>query len=120
MQSIGVTGIDATYYLTKDHARAVTFYRDVLGLHPTADVPGTFTEFEFPGGEAFGLYHAGEWEPSAGVMFAVPDLESAVARLKTAGVVFDQDGEITDIPSCKMAFAQDTEGNSFILHQRKA
>jgi predicted enzyme related to lactoylglutathione lyase len=119
MPSIGVTGIDATYYLTKDHARATAFYRDVLGLPVTMDVPGQFTEFEFPGGDAFGLYHAGEWSPSAGVMFAVPDVEAAVEQLKAQGVTFEQDGEITDIPSCKMAFAEDPEGNSFILHQRK-
>ncbi|MBV9647991.1 MAG: VOC family protein, partial [Candidatus Eremiobacteraeota bacterium] len=118
MSSVGITGIDATYYLTKDHERATKFYREVLGLKATVEVPGMFTEFEFPGGEAFGLYHAGEWSPSAGVMFAVPDVATAVEQLKGQGVQFDQDGEITDIPSCKMAFAEDTEGNSFILYQR--
>jgi predicted enzyme related to lactoylglutathione lyase len=119
MSTVAITGIDATYYLTKDHARAAAFYRDVLGLPVTVEVPGRFTEFEFPGGEAFGLYQAGEWSASSGVMFAVPDVEAAVGLLKAKGVKFEGDGDITDIPSCKMAFGEDTEGNSFILHQRK-
>jgi len=117
VSTISVTGIDAVYYLTKDHDRARAFYRDVLGLPVTMDVPGMFTEFEFSGGEAFGLYHSAEWSPSAGVMFAVPDIEAAVAALQAGGVAIH--GDITDTPVCKMAFAEDTEGNSFIVHQRK-
>jgi predicted enzyme related to lactoylglutathione lyase len=119
MSTIGITGIDATYYLTKDHGRATAFYRDTLGLPVSADMPDVFTEFEFPGGEAFGLYHSAEFEVSNGVMFAVPDIDAAVAALKAKGVKFGGDGEITDTPVCKMAFGEDTEGNGFILHQRK-
>jgi hypothetical protein len=34
-------------------------------------------------------------------------------------VTFDDDGKIEDTPVCWMAFAQDSEGNNFILHKRK-
>ena len=49
--STTITGIDATYYLAKDLVRATAFYRDLLGLTPTMEVPDFVTEFTFPGGE---------------------------------------------------------------------
>lgn len=119
MSTITVTGIDAVYYLTQDHERATAFYRDVFGLPVAMHHEGSLTEFVLPGGEAFGLYHAGEFHPSGGVMFAVPDMNEALAALKVANVKLEGDGEVTDTPVCLMAFGQDTEGNSFILHQAK-
>jgi predicted enzyme related to lactoylglutathione lyase len=113
-----VTGIDATYYLAKDLARATGFYKDMLGLIPTMETPDFVTEFTFAGGETFGLYKAGEFTPSGGVMFAVGDVKATMEQLKSRGVTFDED-EITDTPGCYMAFARDTEGNTFIIHQRK-
>jgi predicted enzyme related to lactoylglutathione lyase len=117
--STTITGIDATYYLAKDLVRATAFYRDLLGLTPTMEVPDFVTEFTFPGGETFGLYNSGEFTPSGGVMFAVPDAKATVEKLKAAGVKFGEDGELSDTPVCYMAFATDTEGNGFIIHQRK-
>ena len=52
-------------------------------------------------------------------MFAVPDAKATVEKLKAAGVKFGEDGELSDTPVCYMAFATDTEGNGFIIHQRK-
>lgn len=114
-----VTGIDATYYLAADLPRATKFYNDLLGMQPTMQQEDMFSEWTFPGGETFGLYkpHDGDVQASGGVMFAVGDLESAVSQHNARGVKFD--GEFTDTPACRMAFGHDTEGNSFILHQRK-
>jgi predicted enzyme related to lactoylglutathione lyase len=42
-----------------------------------------------------------------------------VAELRGRGVAFQADGEIEETPVCFMAFATDSEGNGFILHQRK-
>ncbi len=117
------TGIDAVYYMTQDFQRARTFYERVLGLVPTAEISGggggSFVEYDLPNGGTFGLgYMPGSpWHESGGVMFAVADVKAAVERARQAGanVQFD----FTELPSCDMAWATDTEGNSFCLHRRK-
>ncbi|MEO6835655.1 MAG: VOC family protein [Candidatus Tumulicola sp.] len=118
--TIGVTGIDATYYLAKDLERATEFYTKLLGFAPTMAFPGMASEWTFPSGVTFGLYRPEEdWHSGSGVMFNVPDVSAAVAAGKAGGVKFDDDGKIEDTPVCFMAFAQDSEGNTFILHQPK-
>ena len=113
-----ITGMDATYYLCKDLVRASNFYKDVLGLTPTLEVPDFVTEFTFPSGETFGLYKPEQFEPSGGVLFHVGDIKATVEKLKGKGVKFDEE-EMTETPVCFMAFAKDSEGNSFIIHQTK-
>ena len=115
-----VTGIDATYYYAADLQRATKFYTDLLGMEPTMTYESMVSEWTFPGGETFGLYKPHEEGPiqtSHGVMFAVPDAESAMSQHKSRGVKFT--GKLEDTPACHMAFGEDTEGNTFILHQRK-
>jgi predicted enzyme related to lactoylglutathione lyase len=117
-----VHGIDATYYMTKDLARATAFYNDVLGIEPSMHIPGTFTEYTFAGGETFGLYQpttADSFYTSGGVMFAVDDVAAFVKAAMARGVAFDQGGEVSDTPACHMAFGTDPEGNHFIVHKRK-
>jgi predicted enzyme related to lactoylglutathione lyase len=117
-----VTGIDASYYMTKDLERAVKFYTDLLGTEPTMHAPNFVSEWTFANGETFGLYMLQEGEPmvtSTGVMFAVDDVAAYVAAAKARGVKFSDEGGVTDTPVCHMAFGQDDEGNGFILHHRK-
>ena len=57
--------------------------------------------------------------PSQGVMFAVPDITVAVETYRSRGVKLVGDGHIEESPVCFMAFGEDTEGNHFVLHQRK-
>lgn len=114
-----VKGMDASYYDVKDLARATKFYNDLLGMEPTLTFGDSVAEYTFPGGETFGLYQSGEFTPRGGILFAVDDLEKAVAENKTRGVKFDDEGNIMTSPVCSMAFAEDSEGNRFILHQRK-
>ena len=99
-----ITGIDITAYLVKDADRAIAFYRDTLGMTPSMVMEGKGAEFSF-GDATFGIWHTddGTWNPGAGVMCAVPDIRAAVDMYK----------------SCAMAFGEDSEGNHFILHQRK-
>jgi len=115
------TGIDAAYYRVKDLARARAFYVDVVGLTPALEVPGVVCEFTFPGGETFGLFQdpEGSFIEGHGVMLGVSDIKAAVADLMSRGVKFDDDGKIEESPICWMAFARDTEGNKFIVHQHK-
>jgi hypothetical protein len=113
------TGIDATYYFARDFDRAVSFYTALIGKEPPTLIAGRFAEWEFPGGEAFGLYKGEENRECNGVMFAVADVAESVAELRARGVPFDDDGAVEETPVCHMAFGRDSEGNGFILHKRK-
>lgn len=119
--AIKVKGVDAAYYMVKDLDRATRFYNDFLGMEPTLTVPDTVAEWTFAGDETFGIYKSpeGEWFSGHGMLFAVDDINSAVADYKRRGIKFDDDGKIDESPVCWMAFAEDTEGNRFIVHQRK-
>ena len=115
---VKVTGIDIHAYLVKDAKRAVDFYKNTLGLTPIWDGEQG-AEFELGDGSTFGVWKMsdGSWHPSAGVFFAVPDIKEAVKQLRSQGV------KITDEPFesevCQMVEVEDSEGNSFMLHQRK-
>lgn len=114
-----IKGMDASYYTVKDLKRATKFYNELFGMTPTWAYGETGVEYTFPNGETFGLYQTDDWTPHAGVLFSVDDIQAAVAEHKTRGVKFDGDGHIENTPVCFMAFGEDTEGNSFILHQHK-
>jgi predicted enzyme related to lactoylglutathione lyase len=115
-----IRGIDVHTYLVKDPARAVAFWRDTMGLKATMIFEGLGAEFELPDGTAFGLWKLGDeeggWVKGNGVMFAVPKIDEAIEFYKARGVTI-HGGE--ESPVCHMAFAEDSEGNSFVLHQRK-
>ena len=117
--AVTITGIDIHAYLVKDAKRAIAFYRDTLGLPIISEVEQG-AEFELADGSTFGVWRMqdGSWHPSAGVMFAVDDLEQAVPYYKERGVKV-LDGPM-DLGGCFMAVCEDPDGNSFLLHQRKA
>jgi predicted enzyme related to lactoylglutathione lyase len=119
-RSFRVRGIDLTGYLVKDTARALAFYRDVLGLEPTTLYSeGHGAEFELPDGTTFGLFNGGDempFRPGTGVMFAVDDFDAAVASAKAHGAPIAMESET---PVCFMAMTEDSEGNAFIIHKRK-
>jgi predicted enzyme related to lactoylglutathione lyase len=116
--NVGITGIDATYYTTKDLGKATEFYTQLFGFEPTMHVPDTVSEWTLQNDTTFGLYQphdSSNWHPSGGVLFHVDDLKAAVDAGKTLGAAFDDRQEET--PMCSMAFGRDPEGNNFILHQ---
>jgi predicted enzyme related to lactoylglutathione lyase len=113
--------IDAHHYLAKDLNRAVTFYRDVLGLTPLETARWEHgTEFELSDGSTFGVFKMPDdsWYPCGGVMFGVEDIDAAAGRLREAGAHFFTAG-VLETPGCRVAWCQDPEGNSFAIHQRK-
>jgi len=114
-----ISGTDIHTYLVKDADRAIAFWRDTMGLKLTWEMQGMGAEFELADGSSFGLWKMddGMWLQGNGIMFAVPDVAAAVAELQTKGVNFVE--AIEETPMCTMAFAEDTEGNRFILHKRK-
>ena len=119
---VKITGMDLSGYMVNDAARAIAFYRDVLGLEPVLVYPeNRGAEYELPDGSTFGLWGGGgrvvPFQPSNGILFAVDDLATAVAAVKARGipVIMERDTAV-----CSMAMINDTEGNMVTLHQRKA
>lgn len=113
-----VKAVDATYYTVKDIAAQTKFYTDLLGAEPSVSMPNMFAEWTFPNGGSFGLYRTETGKVSgSGVLFAVDDVAAAVEALTARGVKFDEHQE--DLQTCHMAFGEDPEGLSFILHHRK-
>ena len=118
-QKSWVVGIDTTTYLVKDVERAKKFYRDVMGLPLTSEFGEQGCEFVLADNTTFSLWKMddGTWTAGNGVMFSVSDFEAALAHYRSAGVSIAPHTE--DTPVCKMAFGEDSEGNTFILHFRK-
>lgn len=56
------------------------------------------------------------FQPGNGILFAVDDLNAAVASLRERGIPIVMERES---PNCNMAVIEDTEGNSIFLHKRK-
>jgi predicted enzyme related to lactoylglutathione lyase len=121
VNSTAIKGIDIITYLAQDGARAKAFYQETLGLNVSMDYGPAGAEFELSDGSTYGVYKMddGTFRPSGGIMFAVDDIRSAVELYTSRGVVFEADGKIDESSVCFMAFATDTEGNTFVLHQRK-
>jgi catechol 2,3-dioxygenase-like lactoylglutathione lyase family enzyme len=113
-----VEQVDFVTVPTRDTDRAVTWYRDVLGL----------PESEYAEGEVEAAnVTLGFWNPeadgedfvpnTAGVGLRVADVHAAVAEAQAAGA--DVIG-IEDSGVCHMGFVKDPDGNVLILHRRYA
>lgn len=118
-EAVKISGIDVMTYLTKDPDRALEFYRDVMEL-PVLWRSEQGAEFELPDGTTFGLWRMddGSWHSTGIVMFGVPDAKAAADYYRSRGAQIAP--HIEENSNCFMAFGQDSEGNEFILHQRKA
>ena len=113
-----VEQVDFVSIATRDVARAVSFYRDVLGL-PESDylegeveAPNVTLSFWNPerDGEQFAAN-------AAGIALRVGDVAAACEELRAAG------GEVIGIDDtgvCHMGFCKDLDGNTVILHRRYA
>ena len=111
------TGIDFVMYLVKDMARARTFYEGVFDLQSGEFTSENFVEYALPDGNTFALAVAPEGSDSrcGGLMFAVPDVDAAVDRIKASGGTFFANfgGKI-----CTSGWCADPDGNSFGVHHR--
>ena len=113
-----VEQVDFVSIPTRDVARAVAWYRDVLGLPQSEVIEG---ELETPN------VTLGFWNPEAdgeeflpnpaGIAFRVPDVAAAVEEIRAAGA---EVLGIVDTGVCHMGFCRDPDGNSIILHRRYA
>jgi catechol 2,3-dioxygenase-like lactoylglutathione lyase family enzyme len=113
-----VEQVDFVSVPTRDVARAVAFYRDVLGLpeseHLEGEVEAPNVTLSFWNPERDGeRFVANE----AGIAFRVGDVEEACEELRAGG------GEVVGIDDtgvCRMGFCKDLDGNTVILHRRYA
>lgn len=104
---------------TRNTARAIAWYRDVLGL---PDGEATEGEIETPN------VTLSFWEPEreklpfvaneAGFALRVADVAAARAELEAKGVEFV--AETWDSGVCHLAAFRDPDGNTLILHRRYA
>jgi catechol 2,3-dioxygenase-like lactoylglutathione lyase family enzyme len=103
---------------TRDVARAVAWYRDVLGLSESAYTEG---EVEAPN------VTLSFWRPEddnipfapneSGFALRVADVRAAVEEAKAGGAAVIG---IEDTGVCQMGFVRDPDGNVIILHHRYA
>jgi catechol 2,3-dioxygenase-like lactoylglutathione lyase family enzyme len=104
---------------SRDVQRSIAFYRDVLELPQNPREP---TEFEA------GNVTLAIWKPedqgvdfpksaAHGIALRVADVAAARAELEAKGVEFVG---ARDSGVCNMAFFEDPDGNSLILHRRYA
>jgi hypothetical protein len=65
-------------------------------------------EFVLADGNAFGVgaYSNGEWRPSGCVLFAVPDVAAAAARVTALGGKLE--GEIRNFPACQAQWCEES------------
>jgi catechol 2,3-dioxygenase-like lactoylglutathione lyase family enzyme len=116
---VRVERVDFITIPTRDPARAIAWYRDVLGL-PESDT--SESELEAPN------VTLSLWQPereglpfvadTAGFAVRVADVVEARAELEAKGVEFI--GEIWDSGVCHFAACRDLDGNTVILHRRYA
>jgi catechol 2,3-dioxygenase-like lactoylglutathione lyase family enzyme len=111
-----VEKLDFVSVPTRDSARAVAWYRDVLGLAVSEFTDG---EIETPN------VTLSFWNPEEqgetfvpnenGIALRVADVEAAVEEVRAAGaeVIGIQDSGV-----CHMGFVKDPDGNVLILHRR--
>jgi methylmalonyl-CoA/ethylmalonyl-CoA epimerase len=109
-----------------DRARAIAFYRDVLGIPVLGEFPG-LALLDLGGGTR--LLLEGEGTPAI-LYLAVEDIEAEAARLRAAGVRFEDephlihrhDGGLGQPAGTEewMTFFRDSEGNLLALSERRS
>ena len=120
---IDVQRTDFVAVPTKDRDRAAAFYGETLGLRKNPNSTETWIEFEtgtttlaLVSPDAIGAEFAPL--PVGSIVFRVPDVAAARARLEAAGVEFT--GEGWDSGVCHGAAFRDPDGNGLALHHRYA
>ena len=116
-----ISAVDFVGIPTRDLERALDFYGNTLGLQRSVYMPERhFAEFEtgnltlnLMNSEAMGLEHNTLRNALA---LHVDDVAAARSTLESRGVTFA--GETFDTGVCHMAFFQDPDGNSLMLHHR--
>jgi catechol 2,3-dioxygenase-like lactoylglutathione lyase family enzyme len=121
--AVNVTRTDFLTVFVKDFDSASDFYGGVLGLECSAEygrIPGGEFEtgnltLQVMDSSSVGI----EFEPSKHpIALHVEDVEAARGALEECGISFK--GETIDSGVCHMAFFEDPDGNTLMLHHRYA
>jgi predicted enzyme related to lactoylglutathione lyase len=109
-----VKRLDHVYYWTKDMGKAVSFYRDVVGLSLVRQDGDAWAEFD-AGAIRFALHGVVEGHPvQAGggtAVFEVDDLDEARRTLEGRGVRFHE--HVGEVPGyARFASFPDPDGNT--------
>jgi catechol 2,3-dioxygenase-like lactoylglutathione lyase family enzyme len=108
--------LDLIFYWVSDMDRALSFYRDVLGLRLVRRDEEKWVEFE-SGGRRLALHAVAEGQPmtpgGATAVFSVDDLDRAKADLSSRGVRFGHEGDVAGF--ARFASFLDSEGNTVQL-----
>lgn len=112
-------------YPVTDLKRAKAFYEGTLGLE-TASVWGDenkgWVEYDIGPGTLAITNMVPDWSPSASgggwAALEVEDFESAISKIRADGVTIASGPHET--PVCHMAAVLDPDGNSVVIHKRKA
>lgn len=121
---IAPRAVDYVVFGVSSPERAVSFYRDTLGLVPLGEASGgPWQEFQV-GATTLAISAPPLGEPpqagykgGATVALAVEDVAAAVAALRGRGVPVLMD--TVETPVCHYALIADPDGNRLILHRRK-
>lgn len=123
MPGLGLGAIGQIAMTAKDIPRAVSFYRDALGMRLLFEVPPSMAFFDCAGVRLMLSLPEGEHDhPGSVLYFRVADIAQAHATLKERGVMFiDEPHLIARMPDHElwMAFFKDTEGNTLALMEEK-
>jgi catechol 2,3-dioxygenase-like lactoylglutathione lyase family enzyme len=115
---VKVEQVDFVSVPTRDTARAVEWYRDVLGLPVSEFTEG---ELETPNVTLSFWNPEVDGEPfqpnTAGIGLRVADVAAAMEEVRAAGAEVIG---IEDSGVCHMGFVKDPDGNVLILHRRYA
>lgn len=122
---IRIKEIAFTGYPITDVARARRFYEGLLNLKVSVQFEHEgkhWIEYDVgPATLAISNMAADKWKPSAdgpSVALEVEDFDAAMAALRVAHVKFFL--EPMDSGVCRMAIIADPDGNSLVIHQRRA
>jgi predicted enzyme related to lactoylglutathione lyase len=111
-------------YPVTDLKRAEQFYSATLGLKESrrfGDAQEAWIEYDIGPGTLAITNMGQDWKPSAnggGVGLEVDNFDEAISLLKRSGAKFPV--EATETPVCHMAIVSDPDGNSLVIHKRKA
>jgi lactoylglutathione lyase len=114
---MSVGQLDHVWFWTSDMDAAVRFYGETLGLPLRARYGSEWAELD-AGPIRLGLHGAveGAVQHAGTVVFRVPDLDAAKARLEDRGVAFDDHlGEVRGVG--RYASFADPDGNSLQLFE---
>ncbi len=119
---MNVERVDFISVPVSDLEKSTVWYRDTLGLEQIGT--GGWPEFQL--GENVSLYlidptNVGQEftaPHTSYVALRVPDVEQTRKELESRGIEFQ--GDIFDTGVCHMAFFNDPDGNSLMLHRRYA